>query len=77
MAGITININKTADGIKVELNKTDIIQEMTEKVNEVCQLLLTDSDKFEEKDACDKIIDYIHNHDTILYAPISNTIYAC
>ena len=77
MAGITININKTADGIKVELNKTDIIQEMTEKVNEVCQLLLTDSDKFEEKDACDKIIDYIHNHDRILYAPISNTIYAC
>lgn len=77
MAGITININKTADGIKVELNKTDIIQEMTEKVNEVCQLLLTDSDKFEEKDTCDKIIDYIHNHDRILYAPISNTIYAC
>ena len=61
----------------ISARKTDIIQEMTEKVNEVCQLLLTDSDKFEEKDACDKIIDYIHNHDRILYAPISNTIYAC
>lgn len=77
MARTRININKTENGIETEPTSKDVIQEMTEKINTICQLLLTDSNEFDRVTACDEIIDYLDGSKRILYAPISNTIYAC
>lgn len=77
MAEITININKTTGDIKVELNSKDITQEMTEKVDGFCQALFISSDQFNRVAVFDDILHYIKSYDRILYAPISNTIYAC
>lgn len=77
MSGITININKTAGNIQVEINEKDTTQEMVERVNKYCYSLFDDSNEFNRVSVFDDILDYIENYDRILYAPISNTIYAC
>lgn len=77
MAGINININKTTGNVQIKIEDKDITQEMMERVNGFCTALLTDSDKFNKVSVFNDILNYITIYDRILYAPISNTIYAC
>lgn len=77
MAGINININKTTGNVQIKIEDKDITQEMMERVNGFCSALLTDSDKFNKVSVFNDILNYISIYDRILYAPISNTIYAC
>lgn len=77
MSNLTININKTTGKIQVKHDEKDLTEEMTEKISGLCTALLTDNSKFEKEKIFDEILDYISTYDRILYAPISNTIYAC
>lgn len=72
-----INIKKTENSIKAKSNTNDIIQEMTERMNSICQLLLIDSNEFKESDVCNELINYLDGSKRILYTSISNTIYVC
>lgn len=72
-----IVITKTENNISFEITDKDITQEMTEKVNSFCQSLFIDSNEFKKEKAFNDILDYIKRYDRLLYAPISNTIYAC
>ena len=77
MAGIKININKTAGNVPIRVEDKDITQEMNERVDEFAKAFLTDWDKFDKQEVFNDILDYIRTYRRILYAPISNMIYAC
>lgn len=72
-----IIITKTENNVSYEITDKDLTQEMTESVNAFCQSLFVDSNIFEKEKAFNDILDYIRQYDRLLYAPISNTIYAC
>lgn len=77
MANIKININKSNSNIQARTDNVDITEEMNEKITALCKELLNDSDRFEKDKAFKLIYSYIKKYKRILYAPISNTIYAC
>ena len=75
----SININKTDYGFKQPNNKQIITEEMSERILEICEVLLTDSSKFGKKEVeetFDKIFQYIREYHRILYSQISNMVYA-
>lgn len=76
MANINIKINKITGNVKVQPDE-DITQKMTERINEICKYLLSDSSEFKKKSVFNDVYEYISIYDRILYASISNTIYAC
>ena len=77
MTKLNININKVVGEEKYEPNNLDIAEQMTEEVKSFCDLLFTDSNKFNKEQAFNKVLHYIDRYERILYAPISNAIYAC
>ena len=49
MPSISIKIDKTTNGIEFAIDDKVITDEMSEKVTEICTLLLMDTNKFEEE----------------------------
>ena len=77
MSNLKININKTTGNVQFKFDEIDLTEEMNEKVQALCKALLTDNNKFKKEVVFQEIYNYISNYDRILYAPISNMIYAC
>lgn len=77
MPNLKININKTTGNIQFDFDDKDLTEEMNEKVQALCKALLTDNNNFKKDVVFQDIYRYISNYDRILYAPISNMIYAC
>lgn len=76
MSSINIKINKTTNQVEFTIDDRVITEEMSEKMTEICDLLYTDSNQFDEKKTYDKIFQYIKNYDRLLYSQISNVVYA-
>lgn len=68
-------LNKIDEGEKQILPKSNQIDTMTEKMQKICECLL--NDKYEVELTINSLIDYLHEHERILYSPISNIIYHC
>ena len=77
MPNLKININKTTGNIQFDFDDKDLTEEMNGKVLALCKALLTDNNNFKKDVVFQDIYRYISNYDRILYAPISNMIYAC
>ncbi len=77
MPNLKININKTTGNVQFNFDDKDLTEEMNEKVQALCKALLTDNNNFKKDAVFQDIYKYISNYDRILYAPISNMIYAC
>lgn len=77
MSSINININKTTKQVEFKIDDRVVTEEMSEKIAEICELLFTDSSKFNEEEAFQLILQYIKGYHTILYSQISNVVYAC
>jgi hypothetical protein len=76
MSSINININKTTKRVEFKAEDKVITEEMSEKITEICTLLFTDSNIFDEVQAFDSVYRYIKVYHRILYSQISNIIYA-
>jgi len=74
---ISIKIDKTTNGIEFAIDDKVITDEMSEKVTEICTLLLMDTNKFEEEKVFNRIFQYIKAYRRLLYSQISNMVYAC
>lgn len=68
-------LNKIDKGEKQIIPKNNQIDIMTEKMQEICNLLL--EDEFDVAQTTKSLIDYLDRHERILYSPISNVIYHC
>lgn len=77
MPSISIKIDKTTNGIEFAIDDKVITDEMSEKVTEICTLLLMDTNKFEEEKVFNRIFQYIKAYRRLLYSQISNMVYAC
>lgn len=79
MSSIKIKIDKRAKAIEFKIDDKVITDEMSEKVTEICNLLIVDSRKFEEEKekAFNIIFQYIKVYKRLLYSQISNMVYAC
>nr|WP_294648149.1 hypothetical protein [uncultured Anaerostipes sp.] len=71
-----IRVDKTTGKIDLRPDYKAKIDEMTEKMQELCELLSANSDQFNEIEAFDFIVQYIKDYDRILYSQISSVIYA-
>lgn len=49
MSSINIKINKTTNQVEFTIDDRVITEEMSEKMTEICDLLYTDSNQFDEK----------------------------
>lgn len=76
MSSINININKTTKQVEFKIDDRVITEEMSEKIAEICNILFTDSNEFNEVNAFNKIYQYIKGYNRILYSQISNMVYA-
>ena len=76
MSSINIKINKTTKQVESKIDDRVVTEEMSEKITEICNLLFTDSDKFDEKNAFNAIFRYIKGYHRLLYSQISNIVYA-
>ena len=77
MSSTKIRIDKTTRKIDSRIDDRAVMDEMSAKIAEICNLLFEDSSKFDEKIAFDKIFQYIKSYNRILYSQISNIVYAC
>ena len=76
MPSISIKIDKTTNGIEFAIDDKVITDEMSEKVTEICTLLLMDTNKFEEEKVFNRIFQYIKAYRRLLYSHISTMVYA-
>ncbi len=58
-------------------NKLDVIDAMTQKINEMCEKLIMSKNDFNATDFVEMLTAYMDEYDRILYSPISNCIYHC
>lgn len=72
----SIDIIKDYNG-QTDNTSQDMQQKMSEKMNIFCSVFETSSNDFDEIIVLKDILDYLEKYDRILYAPISNRIYAC
>lgn len=70
-----IVFDKTTKAIDlIQKAKTD---EMSKRTENICNLFLSDSSKFDCEKAFSEIVKYIKEFKRIVYSQISNTVYAC
>ena len=64
------------DADKKVTSKADYIREMENAVDALCECLAGDSKTFDAKDFFEKLYEYIHKEDRLLYTNITNYIFA-
>ncbi|MCI8639687.1 MAG: hypothetical protein HFG41_11295 [Coprococcus sp.] len=77
MSSINIKIDKRTRAIEFKIDDRVITDEMSEKVTEICNWLIIDSNKFEDEKVFNMIFQYIKAYKRLLYSQISNVVYAC
>lgn len=74
MPGITIDRGNKPEDFQIDDLAT--LEYKSKKITEICDLLFTDSNLFDEIKAFDMVFEYIATCDRIIYSQISNMVYA-